>query len=59
MLVAGFAGHNSKAGDLLSLRLDKASGGAALPSTGTTKIHHALEYDAVLQINDTGVALLE
>ena len=59
MLGASFSGMETKTGSLLTLRLDQANGGAALPDVGTTKIHYALEYDVVLQINDTGVTILE
>ena len=57
MLGASFTGYNSKAGDLLTLRMRKQGSEAAL--IGTCKLHYALEYDAVLQINDTGVTILE
>ena len=59
MLGASFSGMETKSGSLLTLRLDKQGTNAALPAVGTTKIHYALEYDAVLQINDTGVTILE
>ena len=59
MLGAGFTGYNSKAGDLLTLRLNKANGNAALPAGGVTKMHYALEYDAILEITDTGVMIKE
>ena len=59
MLGASFTGIETKSGSLLTLRLDTANGGLALPATGTSKIHYALEYDAILQINDTGVTILE
>ena len=59
MLGASFSGMETKSGSLLTLRLDKQGGNAALPAVGTTKIHYALEYDVVLQINDTGVTILE
>ena len=52
MLGAAFTGYNSKAGDLLTLRMRKQGSEAAL--IGTCKLHYALEYDVVLQINDTG-----
>ena len=59
MLGSSFSGMETKTGSMLTLRLDQANGGAALPDVGTTKIHYALEYDVVLQINDTGVTILE
>ena len=54
---ASFTGYNSKSGDLLTMSFKKKGDNAAL--IVTTKAHYALEYDAVLQINDTGVTILE
>ena len=59
MIGSSFYGMRTKSGSLLTLRLDKQGGNAALPAVGTTNLHYALEYDAVLQINDTGVTILE
>lgn len=57
MLGASFTGYNSKAGDLLTLRMRKQGSEAAL--IGTCKLHYALEYDAILEITDTGVMIKE
>ena len=54
---ASVTGYNSKTGDLLTMYCNKK--GANADVIGTTKVHYALEYDAVLQINDTGVTILE
>ena len=44
---ASFTGYNSKAGDLLTMSFKKKGDNADI--FGTTKVHYALEYDAVLQ----------
>ena len=56
MLGVSFTGYNNKAGDLLTLRMRKQ--GSEATRIGTCKLHDALEYDAILQINDTGVTIL-
>jgi len=54
MLGASFTGFNSKSGDLMTIKLDNTG-----LATGTDRIHVVLHYDAVLQINDTGVVVFE
>ena len=55
MLGASFTGYNNKAGNMLTLRMRKQGAEAAL--IGTCKLHYALEYDAILEITDTGVMI--
>ena len=59
MTGASFTGMNTKAGDLLTLKLKGANGSIALDATDTHKLFYCLHYDAVLQVNDTGVSVLE
>ena len=56
---ASFTGMNTKAGDLLTLRLKGANGTINVDATDTHKLFYCLHYDAVLQMNDTGVSILE
>ena len=63
---ASFTGYNSKAGDLLTLRMKGANAtvnfDADDPDTNTRfthKLFYALHYDANLQISDIGVSILE
>ena len=58
VLGASFSGYNKKAGDLLTLKLNKMGSNAAL-ATGTTKLHYALYYDSILNIRDNGCEILE
>ena len=53
VLGAPFTGLNSKAGDLLTLKLT---------STGlaqTDRIFYTLHYDAILSVRDSGIDILE
>ena len=54
MLGASFTGFNSKSGDLMTVKLDNTG-----LATGVDRIFVVLHYDAVLQINDTGVIVFE
>ena len=55
---AGFTGMNTKAGDLLTLHFrDCSLDGTA--KTTPTRVYCALHYDAVLNIRDSGIELLE
>ena len=54
MLGASFTGFNSKSGDLMTIKLDNTG-----LRTGIDRIFVVLHYDAVLQINDTGVIVYE
>ena len=56
---ASFTGINTRAGDLLTLRMKAANGNSIPMSSDTHKMHYCLNYDAVLNINDTGVTILE
>jgi hypothetical protein len=59
MTGASFTGYNTRAGDLLTLKMKGANGSIALDVTDTHKMFYCLNYDAVLQVNDTGVSVLE
>ena len=59
VLGASFSGYNSKAGDLLTLKLKKLGSNAALAAVGTTKLHYSLYYDSILNIRDNGCEILE
>ena len=52
---AMLTGYNSKAGDLLTLRLNNK--GVNATRLGTCKLHYELDYNVVLQITDTCVAI--
>ena len=56
---ANFTGINTRAGDLLTLRMKAANGNSIPMSSDTHKMHYCLNYDAVLNINGTGVTILE
>jgi len=58
MTGASFTGYNTKAGDLLTLKM-KGANGAIIMSAEPHKLYYCLHYDAVLQVNDTGVSVLE
>ena len=60
VLGASFSGYNSKAGDLTVVRLKPVGTGAkAAALTGNFKLHYVLVYDSIMQIQDTGVTVLE
>ena len=52
---ASFTGINTRAGDLLTLRMKAANGNSIAMSSDTYKLHYCLNYDAVMNINDGGV----
>ena len=59
---ASFTGMNTKAGDLLTLKMKGANGAISLgtPDPQTThKLYYCLHYDAILQVNDTGASVME
>ena len=56
---ANFTGINTRAGDLLTLRMKAAHGDSIPMSSDTHKMHYCLNYDAVLNINDQGVKIME
>ena len=58
LLGASFTGYNSKSGDLLTLRIRNAWGGAQV-ATAPEQAHTVLHYDAVLYVMDTGAQVLE
>ena len=59
MTGASFTGYSTKASDLLTLKMKGANGGIDLDDTKTHKLFYCLQYDAILQVNDTGVNVLE
>ena len=59
---ASFTRYNTKAGDLLTLKMKGANGAISLGTPDPQKTHklfYCLHYDAVLQVHDTGVSVLE
>ena len=56
---ANFTGINTRAGELLTLRMKGANDNNIIMSTDTHKLHYVLNYDAALQINDGGVTVME
>ena len=56
---AGFTGMNTKAGDLLSINFRNCIAADYLPNTVPTRMYCVLHYDAVLNIRDSGVELLD
>jgi len=54
MLGASFTGYNSKSGDLLTVKLKNTA-----IANGADMIFTTLHYDALLEINDTGVTVME
>ena len=58
MLGASFTGYNSKAGDLMTIRLRDAWDGAD-PLSTPSQIHTALHYVAVIHISESGTQFLE
>ena len=55
MLGASFTGYNSKSGDLLTVKIKKATD----LLNGEDFIFTTLHYDALLEINDTGCTVME
>ena len=56
---ASFTGINTRAGDLLTLKMKAANGNSIFMGTDIHKLHYCLHYDSVLNINDQGVTILE
>ena len=56
---ASFTGYNSKAGDLMTLKMKGANGTVTLENNATHKLFYVLNYDAIMQISDVGVSVLE
>ena len=56
MLAAGFTGLNTKAGDLMSIKLNNITSN---PNYWPSKIHAILHADMILNIRDTGVEVME
>jgi hypothetical protein len=54
MLGASFTGYNSKSGDLLTVKLKNTA-----MANGADMIYTTLHYDALLEISDTGVTVME
>jgi hypothetical protein len=59
MTGASFTGYNTKAGDLLTLKMKGANDKIDLDNTKTYKLFYCLQYDAVLSVGDSGVTVLE
>ena len=59
MLGASFSRYNSKAGDLTVLRTKPAEGVSPPLPTGNLELHYVPHYDSIMQINDSGVPVLE
>ena len=58
VLGASFSGYNSKAGDLLTLKLKKQGVSATL-AEGNSKLHYCLHHDSILSIGDSGCQILD
>jgi hypothetical protein len=58
---ASFSGMNTRSGDLLNLRMKSVRDGEVTLDLAnyTYKLFYMLQYDAILQVNDTGVSVLE
>ena len=56
MLAAGFTGLNTKAGDLMSIKLNNITSN---PNYWPSKIHGILHADMILNIRDTGVKVFD
>ena len=62
---AGFSGLNTRAGDLITIKcnnlhhISNADNGVPMPDTIPEFMHTTLEYDAIINITDAGVTVLE
>ena len=56
---AGFTGMNTKAGDLVTINFRGCIGSDILPNSVPSRMYCVLHYDAVLNIRDSGVELLD
>ena len=60
---AGFSGYSTRAGDLITLKINKLqhvnNDGRVVDNTIPEFMHTTLEYDAILTIGDAGVTVLE
>ena len=56
---AGFTGMNTKAGDLVTINFRDCIGADFLPTAIPSRMYCVLHYDAVLNIRDSGVELLD
>ena len=54
-----FSGISTKAGDLLTLRVKGQNKNIDLETAKTHKLHYALYHDSILEIQDSGVIILE
>jgi hypothetical protein len=57
ILEAGFTGMNTKAGDLMTIKVKQASG--IDPSNLCNKVYITLHSDQILNIRDTGVEVFD
>ena len=58
MAGAGFTGLNTKAGDLMTVNFRNCDNEESVQSV-PSRVYIALNYDAVLNIRDSGVELLD
>ena len=56
VLAAGFTGLNTKAGDLMTIKLNSITSN---PNYWPSKIHAILHADMILNIRDTGVEVFD
>jgi hypothetical protein len=60
---AGFSGYNTRAGDLITLKINKLqhinNDGRVVDNTIPEFMRTTLEYDAILTIGEAGVTVLE
>ena len=56
---AGFTGMNTKAGDLLAIHFRNCWHSSIVLQSVPGRVYCALHYDAVLNIRDSGVELLD
>ena len=58
VLGASFSGYDSKAGDFIVLRLKPAYANT-ITTARNLKLHYVPHYDAIMQIMDSGISVLE
>ena len=58
-LQAGWTGISTKAGDLLTIKMENVGTSAGTTPKYAEKVFVTLSYDAILQIQDSGVTVLE
>ena len=58
-LQAGWTGISTKSGDLLTIKMESVCTSAGTTPKYAEKVFVTLSYDAILQIQDSGVTVLE